>query len=147
MKIGLCTGCFDLLHEGHLYFLEQAEAACDYLIVAVNSDRSVARLKGINRPVQTLNDRMLNIMARAPGCGALVPFDGSTERLIMAIRPDVVISGYDHGTVNEEVYAMRVPGWKNGVEDMDIIPVIRAKHLKGFSTTLQILASVSKTNS
>ena len=146
MKVGLCTGCFDLLHEGHLYFLEQATDACDYLVVAVNSDRSVARLKGPGRPVHNLQDRLYNLMARAPGAGAFVPFDGDHERLIMCVRPDVVIKGYDHGTVNEEVYAARRPGWKDQAHGMDIIPVVRAEHLKGYSTTLQIAQAMGKTN-
>lgn len=137
MKIGLANGCFDLLHEGHLYFLEQASMHCDYLIVAVNSDRSVTRLKGAGRPAQDLPTRMYEIGSQGqPWVDAVIPFDGSVDRLIMAMRPDVLIKGYDHGA--EDVYAARVTGWKDRDHGMDIITVVRIGHLPGYSTSLQL---------
>lgn len=147
MKVGLCTGCFDLLHEGHLYFLGEAMQACDYLVVAVNTDRSVARLKGPKRPVHPLEDRLLNLATRASFVdGAFVPFDGSTDRLVMAVRPDVVIKGYDQGSGKEELYFMRVTGWKSDPHSVDLVPVVKIKHLPGFSTSLQLGEARSKTN-
>ena len=145
MRVGLANGCFDLLHEGHLYFLAEASKHCDYLIVAVNSDRSVARLKGADRPVQDLATRMYEIQAQAsPWVDAIIKFDGSVDRLVMAIRPDVVIKGYDHG--NEQFMAMHVPGWKEGANAMDIVTVVRIAHLPGYSTSLQLAMAKAKTS-
>ena len=145
MKVGLANGCFDLLHEGHLYFLQQACGHCDYLIVAINSDRSVARLKGAGRPVQDLATRMYEIQAQAsPWIDAIIPFDGSVDRLVMAIRPDVVIKGYDHG--KEQFMGMHVPGWKEGGNAMDIVTVVRIAHLPGYSTSLQLAMAKAKTS-
>ena len=145
MKVGLANGCFDLLHEGHLYFLEEAAKHCDYLIVAVNSDRSVTRLKGAGRPVWDLATRMFEVQAQAsPWVDAVIKFDGSDERLIMAIRPDVLVKGYDHG--GESVQAMHVPGWKEGGTEMDIVTVVRIAHLPGYSTSLQLAMAKAKTS-
>lgn len=145
MRVGLANGCFDLLHEGHLYFLEQASKHCDYLIVAVNSDRSVTRLKGTGRPVQDLPTRMYELQAQAsPWVDAIIPFDGSVDALVMAIRPVVVIKGYDHG--RETLLAMRVPGWKEGGNAMDIVTVVRIAHLPGYSTSLQLAMAKDKTS-
>ena len=146
MKVGFCTGCFDLLHEGHLYFLEQATDACDYLIVAVNSDASVRRLKGTTRPVDNFEERLLNLMARASGVGAFIPFEGDRDRLVMSLRPHVVVMGYDQEPVDQVVYGLRTTAQKAEAHGMDIVPVVRAKHLKGHSTSLQIAEGLSKTN-
>lgn len=142
MKIGLANGCFDLLHEGHLYFLEEASKHCDYLIVAVNSDRSVRRLKGAERPVQDLPTRMYEIQAHAsPWVDAVIVFDGSVDRLLMAMRPDLLIKGHDQSgeaVYGQAVYTARVTGWKDREHGMDIIPVVRIAHLPGYSTSLQL---------
>lgn len=136
MKVGFCNGCFDLLHDGHLYFLEHAAAACDYLLVAVNSDRWIRRVKGAGRPVQAMEERIENLRARASAyVDAVIPFEGREDNLIMEIRPDVIIKGYDHQTTDQ--YCVRAPGWKD-TGKWDIIPAVHVGHLPGFSTTLQL---------
>ena len=100
MKVGLCTGCFDRFHDGHRYFLEQAAKHCDYLIVALNSDKSVRLLKGEGRPHWTWDLRMLKVanamlaMDAAPAV-AVIPFNGGSVSLVDAIRPAVIIRGWD----------------------------------------------------
>ncbi len=94
MLIGLCNGCFDLLHDGHLYFLREARKHCDYLIVGVNTDESIKRLKGPERPVWNL-ERRLRVLQVNPSASAVIPFDGDAVKLIQVLRPDVVIRGAD----------------------------------------------------
>jgi D-beta-D-heptose 7-phosphate kinase/D-beta-D-heptose 1-phosphate adenosyltransferase len=133
MRVGFANGCFDLLHEGHLHFLQEASKHCDYLIVAVNTDRSVTRLKGPGRPVEDLHTRMHNIIARADAyVDAVICFEGRVEKLLMEIRPQVLFKGYDHqhgGTAY-----IRVPGWKDKM-GWDMIDIVQIGHLPGFSTT------------
>ena len=90
------NGCFDLLHRGHVAYLEEAALLGATLIVAVNSDESVRRLeKGADRPINPLEDRMAVVAAL--GCVSLVvPFDEDTPlALIEAIRPDHLVKGGD----------------------------------------------------
>jgi D-beta-D-heptose 7-phosphate kinase/D-beta-D-heptose 1-phosphate adenosyltransferase len=101
LKVGFANGCFDLIHPGHVSLLAQARAACDRLIVALNSDASVGRLKGKGRPVQ-------DAAARAAVLGSLADVDlvvvfGDEPReadtplaLIESLRPDVLVKGADY---------------------------------------------------
>ncbi len=135
-RIGFANGCFDLLHEGHLYFLEQAKMHCGYLIVAVNSDRWIRRVKGEGRPVEPQIERMHNVLTRASAwVDAVIPFEGREDNLIMEIRPHVIIKGYDHHTTDK--YCVRAPGWKHGA-GWDIIDAVHIGHLPGHSTTLKV---------
>ncbi len=109
-KVGFANGCFDLIHPGHVRLLSEARAACDRLIVALNTDASVQRLKGPTRPVQ-------NEMARATVMASLSPvdlvilFDEDTPlQAISALRPDVLIKGSDY-TVDQVVGGDLVQGW------------------------------------
>ena len=96
LKVGFTNGCFDILHPGHLSALRFANAACDRLIVGLNSDRSVRRLKGKNRPVNTAEDRAL-MLASLDMVDRVVVFDEDTPaELIEAIRPDVLVKGADY---------------------------------------------------
>lgn len=95
-KIGLATGCFDLLHPGHLTVVQQAKAACDRLIVGLNSDASTKRLKGHNRPVQTEAVRAQMLAALEAVDLAIVFEEDTPERLIDAIKPDVFVKGADY---------------------------------------------------
>jgi len=94
------NGCFDLLHSGHVELLEAARALGDILVVGVNSDRSVRRLKGAGRPIVPLTERMELLAAfRAVDC--VVPFSGLTPaRLIAALGPDVLVKGGDYRKVD-----------------------------------------------
>lgn len=94
MKVGLCNGCFDLLHDGHRHFLKEARKRCDYLIVAVNTDESLRILKGASRPVWNL-ERRIRVLTSNPSVSAVIPFNGNALSLIEILRPDVVIRGAD----------------------------------------------------
>ena len=90
------NGCFDIIHKGHVDYLKRARALGDVLIVAVNSDESVQKLKGPSRPIVTLNDRME--VLEALGCvDFVVPFSEETpQRLIAKILPDILVKGGDY---------------------------------------------------
>jgi len=95
-KIVMTNGCFDILHTGHVAYLEEAKARGDRLIVAVNDDDSVARLKGPGRPVNPLEDRMA-VLAGLAAVDWVVPFGEDTpEALIGEILPDVLVKGGDY---------------------------------------------------
>lgn len=95
-KIVMTNGCFDVLHVGHVRYLEQAAALGDRLIVAVNTDASVQRLKGTGRPVNTLSDRM-EVLQRLAAVDWVVAFDEDTPRdLIAAVLPDILVKGGDY---------------------------------------------------
>lgn len=94
--IVMTNGCFDLLHAGHVTYLEQARRLGDRLIVAVNDDASVKRLKGADRPVNALAQRMA-VLAALHSVDWVVPFSGDTpEQLICQVRPDVLVKGGDY---------------------------------------------------
>jgi rfaE bifunctional protein nucleotidyltransferase chain/domain len=91
------NGVFDILHRGHVTYLEQARGLGASLVVAVNSDASVRRLgKGDDRPHNVLEDRMA-VLAALAAVDLVVPFDADTPRdLIVACRPDVLVKGGDY---------------------------------------------------
>jgi D-beta-D-heptose 7-phosphate kinase/D-beta-D-heptose 1-phosphate adenosyltransferase len=96
LKVGFTNGCFDLLHPGHVALLQQARNTCDRLIVGLNSDASVKRLKGEGRPVQTAAARATVMASMAP-VDLVVVFDEDTpQALIEALRPDVLVKGADY---------------------------------------------------
>ena len=95
-RIVFTNGCFDILHRGHITYLNRAKALGDVLIVGVNSDASVARLKGPSRPINTLEDRV-EVLAALSSVDHVVAFDEDTpEQLIETIKPDVFAKGGDY---------------------------------------------------
>ncbi len=95
-RIVMTNGCFDVLHAGHVDYLEKAKALGDRLIVAVNDDASVSRLKGAERPLNPLAARM-SVLAALRFVDWVVPFsEESPARLIGAVRPDVLVKGDDY---------------------------------------------------
>jgi D-beta-D-heptose 7-phosphate kinase/D-beta-D-heptose 1-phosphate adenosyltransferase len=99
-KIVFTNGCFDLIHRGHVFYLNEAKKLGDFLIVALNSDQSVQRLKGPSRPIQLEEDRMY-IMAGLECVDAVVLFHEDTPlSLIKSILPDVLVKGGDYTTEN-----------------------------------------------
>jgi D-beta-D-heptose 7-phosphate kinase/D-beta-D-heptose 1-phosphate adenosyltransferase len=95
-RIVFTNGCFDILHRGHVTYLNQAKALGDVLIVGVNTDESVRRLKGSTRPVNPLADRMA-VLAGLGCVDAIAPFNETTPcKLIQTIRPDVFVKGGDY---------------------------------------------------
>ena len=94
--IAFANGCFDLLHVGHVRYLQAAAAEGDRLIVAVNDDRSVAALKGEGRPILPAADRA-ELVASLRGVHYVVLFEGSNvERLLKLVKPDVHCKGTDY---------------------------------------------------
>ena len=95
-RVVMTNGCFDILHPGHVSYLQQASAQGDLLVVAVNDDDSVRRLKGATRPINPTADRMAILAAL--GCVEfVVPFSEDTPaRLIEAVAPDVLVKGGDY---------------------------------------------------
>lgn len=95
-SIVLTNGCFDILHPGHVSYLTQAKKLGDKLIVAVNSDASVSRLKGPSRPINDLEHRM-HVLGGLASVDWVVPFEEDTPaRLIEALMPDVLVKGGDY---------------------------------------------------
>jgi len=96
LSVGFTNGCFDLLHPGHVELLKKSRAACDRLVVALNTDASVRRLKGETRPVQ--NERARSIVMAAIDSVDLVTLFGEDTpmRLIELLKPDILIKGADY---------------------------------------------------
>ena len=96
LRVGFTNGCFDLLHPGHIYLLKQARRVCDRLIVGLNSDTSVQRLKGPERPIQPEIARS-EVLAALRDVDMVVQFTDDTPLLLIAaLRPDVLIKGADY---------------------------------------------------
>lgn len=95
-RVIMTNGCFDVLHAGHVSYLEEAKSLGDRLIVAVNDDASVRRLKGESRPVNALEDRLL-VLAGLAAVDWVVPFsDDTPAALIKSVLPDVLVKGGDY---------------------------------------------------
>lgn len=95
-KIVFTNGCFDLLHSGHIFLLNEAKKLGDLLVVAINTDESVKRYKGNSRPINTLRERM-NVMASLGIVDFVVSFDQDTPKeLIEYLSPDVLVKGGDY---------------------------------------------------
>jgi D-beta-D-heptose 7-phosphate kinase / D-beta-D-heptose 1-phosphate adenosyltransferase len=96
VRVGFTNGCFDLLHPGHVELLRRSRAACDRLVVALNTDASVRRLKGDTRPVQNEHARSV-VMAAIDSVDLVTLFDDDTPlRLIELLKPDYLIKGADY---------------------------------------------------
>ncbi|HEY3694218.1 MAG TPA: D-glycero-beta-D-manno-heptose 1-phosphate adenylyltransferase [Phenylobacterium sp.] len=135
LKVGFTNGCFDILHRGHVAYLNQARAWCDRLIVGVNSDRSVRALKGPGRPVNDLESRAM-VLAGLGSVDLVAPFDEDTPlRLIEAARPDVLVKGADYAE-DQVVGGDLVRGWGGEVR---LAPLV-----EGFSTTAAIARMAGK---
>lgn len=125
-KIAFTNGCFDILHEGHIFSLSAAAKEGDILIVAINSDASTKRLKGNSRPVNNQQSRAL-LIASLVMVDAVVIFDEDTPlNVIATLLPDVLVKGGDY-TVEQVVGAEAVIA--NGGS------VVINKIVEGFSTT------------
>lgn len=132
-KVVMTNGCFDILHAGHVAYLEEAKALGDRLVVAVNDDDSVARLKGKQRPVVPLADRM-SVLAGLAAVDWVVPFREDTpERLICAVLPDILVKGGDYrpeeiagaGCVTANGGQVKVLSFREGRSTSNLIDAIR----------------------
>ena len=97
MKIGFTNGCFDILHIGHVELFKFAKSACDYLIVALDTDERVIANKGSNRPFNALSDRMAMVRA-IRYVDEVRSFSSSQEldTLVSIVRPEIMVVGYDY---------------------------------------------------
>ncbi len=122
-RIVFTNGCFDILHVGHVAYLQRAAAAGDRLIVAVNTDRSVREVKGESRPVNAEEDRACVVAALA-AVDAVVLFDEPTPlELIQALRPDVLVKGGDYAK-DEVVGAADVESWGG---EVILVPLVEGR--------------------
>lgn len=96
LKIGFTNGCFDLLHPGHVSLFAQARGACDRLVVGLNGDASVTRLKGAGRPVQGDNERAIVLASLATVDLVVIFAEDTPIELIKVMRPDVLVKGADY---------------------------------------------------
>jgi D-beta-D-heptose 7-phosphate kinase/D-beta-D-heptose 1-phosphate adenosyltransferase len=129
LKIGFTNGCFDLLHPGHVALLGQAKAACDRLVVGLNSDASTARVKGPRRPIQSETERAA-VLASLAAVDLIVVFEEDTPmELIRDIRPQLLVKGDDYRL--DEVVGADFVKHAGG-------EVLLAKVVPGYSTTATI---------
>ncbi len=125
-KIVFTNGCFDMLHAGHLYCLEQAKKLGDILIVALNSDSSVKKLKGKNRPFTCEKDRAFLISGFSCVDYCIIFDQDTPQQLIRTLKPDIIVKGADYK--------------KHQIVGADIVKkyggkVVRIKIVRGRSTT------------
>lgn len=96
LSVAFANGCFDVLHVGHVRYLQGAKREADLLVVGVNGDQSVRRLKGEGRPLQPEEDRALLVAALRVVDQVLVFSENDVSRLLLALRPDVHCKGTDY---------------------------------------------------
>lgn len=120
-KIVFTNGCFDILHRGHVTYLQQARELGDLLIVGINSDASVKRLKGQERPVNMLEDRAF-VLSALKSVDYVIAFDEDTPlNLIMSIMPDILVKGGDY-TIESIIGAQEVLAHGGRVEIIPFVP-------------------------
>ena len=121
LRVGFTNGCFDLLHPGHVSLMAQAKAACDRLIVGLNSDASVKRLKGEGRPVQSEAARAAVLSSLATVDLVVIFNEDTPSALIEALRPDVLVKGADY-KLDQVVGGELVRSWGGRVLLADLTP-------------------------
>jgi len=121
--IGFTNGCFDILHSGHVTYLEKAKSQVDYLILGLNSDSSIKTIKGKNRPIVSEADRA-RVLCALESIDAVIVFNESTPiKLIKEIKPDVLIKGNDY-TPKSVVGAKEIKKWKG---KLYLVPLLEGK--------------------
>lgn len=132
-KIVFTNGCFDILHMGHVTYLKQAKKLGDILVVGINSDASITRLKGRKRPINTLSDRM-QLLSELETVDYVVSFEEDTPlELIQAIEPDVLVKGGDYN-VEDVVGAGFV---KKAGGSITIIPFVQGRSTTNIINRIQ----------
>jgi len=118
-KVVFTNGCFDILHVGHLQLLEKAKSFGDILVVGLNSDRSVRKLKGARRPILPQKDRA-RLLAALAMVDYVVIFDEDTpHELLSRIRPHILVKGSD--------YAYREIVGREVVQEVKTVPLVKGK--------------------
>jgi len=133
LKVGFTNGCFDLLHPGHISLLTEAKAVCDRLVVAMNSDDMVRRLKGADRPVQQKAARAIVLASLSMVDVVIVFSEDNPVPLLELLKPDLLFKGGDY-TIEEVVGADVVRGYGGDVRLMTLVP--------GHSST-EVIAKIS----
>jgi len=136
LRIGFTNGCFDILHPGHIRVIEHARAKCDRLIVGLNSDSSVKRLKGAQRPINSQQARA-DVLAALSAVDGVTIFETDTPlEMIAALKPDVLVKGGDYE--KEAIIGADIVEARGGT--VVIVPLV-----PGHSTTATIARSKSET--
>ena len=138
LRVGFTNGCFDLLHPGHISLIQQAKSHCDRLIIGINSDESVQRLKGLSRPVQSQQARSTMLAALADVDLIIIFNEDTPHALIKTLKPDILVKGADY-TIDKVVGATEVISWGGHV--------ILADLQQGYSTTNTINKMMSLASS
>jgi D-beta-D-heptose 7-phosphate kinase/D-beta-D-heptose 1-phosphate adenosyltransferase len=135
-RIVMTNGCFDIVHAGHVTYLEEAKALGDRLVVAVNDDDSVTRLKGKPRPITPLEDRMA-VLAGLAAVDWVVPFSADTPtELIARLLPDVLVKGGDYDDVDE------IAGGKDVLANGGEVRILSLKEGRSTTSLIETLKSV-----
>lgn len=125
-KIVFTNGCFDILHRGHVTYLAEAKKLGDLLFIGLNSDASVRKLKGPERPINSESDRQF-VLSQLKSVDFVEIFDEETPlNLILKVRPNVLVKGGDW-KIEQIVGAKEVLGWKGEVFSLNFVD--------GYSTT------------
>ena len=132
----MTNGCFDILHTGHVAYLEEAKTLGDRLIVAVNDDASVTRLKGPGRPINTVEDRM-TLLAGLAAVDWVVPFSEDTPaELVADILPDVLVKGGDYKPES-------IAGGKIVIENGGHVEVLSFREGRSTSSIIEAIQNLS----
>ena len=133
-KIAFTNGCFDILHAGHIAMLREARNTADLLVVGLNSDKSIRRIKGKDRPVNQQNNRIM-VLSELESIDYIIVFNQDTPiQLLKKIKPDVLVKGGDY-RLNQVVGADLVESHGG--------KVVLVKPIKGLSTT-QIVRKLNR---
>ncbi|MDP7093010.1 MAG: bifunctional D-glycero-beta-D-manno-heptose-7-phosphate kinase/D-glycero-beta-D-manno-heptose 1-phosphate adenylyltransferase HldE [Gammaproteobacteria bacterium] len=131
-RLVMTNGCFDILHQGHVAYLQEAKSRGDRLMVAVNSDESVSKLKGPDRPINPLEDRMA-VLGGLAAVDWVVPFGEDTpEEIISSILPDVLVKGGDYEPES-------IAGGKAVLENGGTVEVLRFHEGRSTSTIVDTI--------
>jgi rfaE bifunctional protein nucleotidyltransferase chain/domain len=126
-KVVFTNGCFDILHAGHVDLLQRARELGDVLVVAINSDASVRRMKGVNRPIIPENERA-ELLAGMGMVDFVCVFDEDTPlQAVLKVRPDILVKGADWG-LDAIVGGAEVEGWGGKVV---ALPLVQGKSTSG----------------
>lgn len=134
--VGFTNGCFDLLHAGHLHIIKETKLLCDFLIIGLNSDKSIKKIKGPERPKDQLNIR-INKISKLDEVDAIVVFEEETpKKIINNLIPDVLVKGSEY-KINE-VFGEKVVSNGGKIVLVDLLP--------GISTSILIAQNEQEKN-
>ena len=126
LSIGVCNGCFDLLHKGHLHLIKKSKKKCDKLVILLNSDKSVKKIKGSKRPLENEKKRKLKLIKLKQVSDVVIFRETTPLKLIKKIKPNYIFKGSDYKNkkISGKNYIKKYGG-----------KVILIKILKNYSTT------------